>query len=284
MDFYVDEVFLMGKKDDNLETCEDAYVLTENLVAVIDGCTALSDKTWNGKAPGRFAAETLKEILEFLSRQTIWLSFCSAHEFFLKVNELFLGRIREVSGDELLYEKGGPSAMLIVFNAVRGLVWTYGDCQCYINGKYHCMEKKIDNILSSARKICIESLLSSGKYTESDLLKDDISRKYIFPLLQLQTELANNPHFEYGYPVIDGYTVNKKMIREYIPEPGSEIVLASDGYPRLEKTLEKSEKSLAEMLKLDPLCYKFFSSPKGLVPGNQSFDDRCYIRIELEKE
>ncbi len=63
-------------------------------------------------------------------------------------------------------------------------------------------------------------------------------------------------------------------------QPDAEIVLASDGYPKLKSTLKESEEELAKIIEIDPLCYKTYFSTKGLKKGNFSFDDRTYIRFK----
>ena len=61
--------------------------------------------------------------------------------------------------------------------------------------------------------------------------------------------------------------------------PEAEIVLASDGYPRLMPTLRESEKELECLLAEDPLCIGDNIATKGLKVGQKSFDDRSYIRL-----
>ena len=57
--------------------------------------------------------------------------------------------------------------------------------------------------------------------------------------------------------------------------------MATDGYPKLYDTLEKSEEYLAHILEYDPLCFQEYKSTKGLQKGNSSFDDRTYIKFTL---
>jgi glycerophosphoryl diester phosphodiesterase len=59
-----------------------------------------------------------------------------------------------------------------------------------------------------------------------------------------------------------------------------EIVLASDGYPFLCKTLEESEQRLAQQKSEDPLNIGAFKATKAFTKENNSFDDRAYIRFK----
>ena len=54
---------------------------------------------------------------------------------------------------------------------------------------------------------------------------------------------------------------------------------SSDGYPFLKGTLHESEEALVCQLRDDPLCIRSFKATKGLMLGNVSFDDRCYLRF-----
>ena len=51
--------------------------------------------------------------------------------------------------------------------------------------------------------------------------------------------------------------------------------------PVLKDTLAESEKSLDELLQKDPQCLRENRGTKGLVKGNQSFDDRTYVRFAV---
>lgn len=64
-----------------------------------------------------------------------------------------------------------------------------------------------------------------------------------------------------------------------VPEPPTEVVLASDGYPQLCPTLAESEAALRRQLDDDPFCIRTFKATKGRMVGNQSFDDRAYLRL-----
>ena len=59
------------------------------------------------------------------------------------------------------------------------------------------------------------------------------------------------------------------------------IVLASDGYPVLKRTLAESERELERIINNDPLCINLYKATKGVMQGYKSFDDRTYIRIEI---
>ena len=115
-------------------------------------------------------------------------------------------------------------------------------------------------------------------------------------LLRMQTRLQNSPHkCEFSYYTIDGFewegfpSESESGDCSQIPglliipvsDPLAEIVLASDGYPRLFPSLAETEAFLAKLLEEDPLCYKQYRSTKGRYAGNISFDDRAYLRFQI---
>ena len=57
------EQFILGKKNDP-SICEDGIVITDDFIAVLDGVTAKSNRTFWGKSGGRAAMETAKAIIE----------------------------------------------------------------------------------------------------------------------------------------------------------------------------------------------------------------------------
>ena len=63
-------------------------------------------------------------------------------------------------------------------------------------------------------------------------------------------------------------------------EPGTEVVLATDGYPTPAPTLTQAEAELAALLARDPLrIEKAAPGTKGRRPGHASYDDRAYVRL-----
>jgi len=80
--------------------------------------------------------------------------------------------------------------------------------------------------------------------------------------------------------VLNGFPIHSNHVI-ILPVPQhSQLVLASDGYPVLKDTLAESEAALRELIQKDPLCYRENKGTKGLAKGNDSFDDRTYIRFD----
>lgn len=84
------------------------------------------------------------------------------------------------------------------------------------------------------------------------------------------------------YAVADGFPIPMDKVRVVTLTSGRHtVVLASDGYPFLRPTLAESEAKLASQLSDDPLNIGRFKATKAYVEGNNSFDDRAYIRFEV---
>ncbi len=94
-----------------------------------------------------------------------------------------------------------------------------------------------------------------------------------------------------GFPVfarrnalstLDGFPVPDEGIVIYpVPPTTVSIVLATDGYPVLKRTLEDSESALRDVLAQDPLMCRLYKSTKGILQGNVSFDDRAYVKFSI---
>jgi glycerophosphoryl diester phosphodiesterase len=260
------ESFIKGKSKDQA-LCEDRLVITDHFIAVIDGVTSKSTRTWNGKTGGVAAAEAV----------------CKAIESFPEdiTDQVAIGLLTRAVAS--LYsdgeEMGSAAAGVIIYSLFHKEIWSVGDCPCIINGEKHLHEKDIDTLLSQKRADFIKNAIENGA-TEQDFLKNDTGREYILPEIKTQHKYANTL-CQLGYGVINGTQVPNEFIVKYKVNSGDIIVLASDGYPFLCDTLAESESLLEKELKENPLCYKNYKSTKGIKEGALSFDDRTYVKFQI---
>ena len=157
-------------------------------------------------------------------------------------------------------------ANAVVYSAPRHEIWLFGDCQAMVNGVQIPTVKSVDTLLADLRSFV----------AQADPTAD--SRAAILPFLRLQSRFANQPG-EFGYFVFDGYTDPNWPIRIIPVKPSDEVILASDGYPRLRPTLDESEAALAQIHRTDPQLIGEHRSTKGFLPDSGAFDDRTYIRF-----
>lgn len=272
--FKIEEYFTKGKNKDELN--EDLGVITNYYAAIIDGSTSKSEFRWDGKTTGKIASEIIGneiqklpddidayEAIERISRGIY--SFYDKH-----------GLLNQVSNNPELK----ISASAVIFSAIRNEVWQIGDCPCLIGNSYFPNTKKIDRIMSEARSAFLETEIARG-ITVSELMQHDSGREFIIPFLSQQNYLQNNPLAEeyYSYAVLDGFPIDAEQVKIYPVKQEKTIILASDGYPKLLSSLEETENYLKRILATDPLCFREYKSTKGLKTGNNSFDDRTYLRI-----
>jgi hypothetical protein len=262
----------MESKSGNVEECEDGLFINENYIAVVDGATSKGNITWDGKTSGRYTKDIILDTLPKLDENV------DAAQAIQAINN----NIKKAYKDN--YETAKVNfaerllASIIIFSVKKQEIWSFGDCQCIINEKLYSHEKKVDKVLSEVRSLYISLSLMGGK-TEQDIISDDIGREYILPILKKQSIFANSNNTEYGFDVLDGFDINVDNIKIYKVQKGDEIVLASDGYPKLQNTLKASEKILEETLKSDPLLINIYKSTKCLNKQNKSFDDRTYVKF-----
>jgi len=254
------------------EDCEDVIVVCDNYIAVIDGATSKTGNRFEGKTGGKIAAELIASFLQ--------TGVIDSNMDYKTVTCRIQAELQAYARRHQLEEQGiHLCASAVIYSISKRQIWAVGDCQFLLNKKHYTFYKKVDTILSEARSLAIHMLLQAG-HTEAELLKEDLARQMILDELKLQQQLENRDD-EYGYSVFSSQGSVKTVAVTDVP-PGSEVVLASDGYPELFGTLAESEARLNELIRLDPLCYKIYKSTKGLMDRATHFDDRSYIRFRVE--
>lgn len=275
------EKFQKGKRSDAL--CEDVAVECEGYVAVIDGATPKGKLRWGGKTSGRMAAETIAGAVESLRPDARCGDFVDAATNAVMKVYASTGRtdvVRAVPCERLC-------AAAVVYSVARRQVWMVGDCQFMINGRLFTNPKYIDKCLAGIRADADSYLLANGHSVE-DLRRRDIGREIIYDALCQQSFFENTlcGDGRFNYAVIDGFPLvsarnmpqSMKVMCVDVAQ-GSEVVLATDGYPELHATLAETEKTLGEMIEEDVLCVSLNRQTKGVMSGNNSYDDRTYIRF-----
>lgn len=262
------EVFRKGKSRNKI--CEDQYAITDNFVAVIDGVTSKSDFRFDGKTTGRLAADIIKSVIETMPE-------CTSLEGFLEgVNERFAMMCDVYPYLKNNRDKGMQSVCAIYSDYYRE-IWMIGDCQVMVDGREYHNNKPSDEILSNMRSLVVSCL--SSDHTEQESM--DVARGIVLPWILESTKFANDADSPYGYARINGEDIPESLIKKItLDSLDHEIVLASDGYPFLKNTFAESEHCLKQTMLIDPACCTFLST-KALCEGDDSFDDRTYIRFVI---
>ena len=260
------ESLIMGKSGKEQE-CEDVMVISEHFYAVIDGVTSKFPIKYEGKSTGRYCAELLGNAISSLDRSA------NAKDALEALN----AEVKKAYGDTKITEENKMQASIIIYSKARREVFSYGDCQLMINGRSFDHKKRIDTLLEELRAFTVKTYLKEGG-KEEDLYQNDVGREAILPFLKKQSLFANKEGY-FGYAVMDGTGINESLIKTYKLNEGDEVVLASDGYPRLFPTLKESEEHLALVLKSDPLSINENMQTKMKASQSLSFDDRTYLRF-----
>ena len=169
------------------------------------------------------------------------------------------------------------TASAVIYSRRRHEVWLVGDCHCLIGGQYYDNPKPYEEQLAEMRARKVRELLDAGVPQHDLLLPHDPAREVMIPTM---LEVMKNQNITYA--VIDGFPIPQKFVPvitlDFQPW---DIVLASDGYPFLAPTLAETEALLASQRQNDPLNIGEFKATKAFVEGNNSFDDRSYIRFQV---
>lgn len=252
---------------------EDALVVTDGFVAVIDGATAKTNFRFPGdETPGHYAARKISEALKDLPIDT------DAYTCAYTLNKVLRADLPPESR---------PIASLVVYSDVRKEVWQIGDCQWAeidSDGTFtvHRNDKLIDSQLAHWRSVMLQSMLSRNVITHEMIVEQDPARKIIQPFITRQVRYQNAIGSPLCFGVIDGTHTPDEYIHIYnIQETTRAIILASDGYHNLCPTLAISEHQLKDNLRQDPLCISCNPQTKGIRTGCTSFDDRTFIKIYI---
>lgn len=270
------EEFIEGKNP-NQELCEDGIFKSADFIAVIDGATAKSNVEYSGKSSGRAAMEKIKEAFNKIDGKADVYQAVDIITNHLEKWYQELGIYQHLKHNYV--ER--PSACAVIYSCQRKEIWQIGDCMTMVDDECFYNNKILDEIIMNTRSLYIQMQIEQGK-TIAELLENDSGREFVLPMLKSQGVLQNNFNgSEYAWEVFDGFPLLKERIKVIDVSNAQSIILASDGYPKLFKTLQESESYLQYVLQTDPLCYTINKGTKALKKGNNSFDDRTYLKLEL---
>ena len=260
---------------------EDGIVVTDDFIAVIDGSTS---KTKRRHCPwmsnGRYAMRLISRYIRRMPASSSCHDFCKGvtayiHRHYKYPLLPFLtprSRMQRVMD----YPEERLTASTIIYSRMRREVWMVGDCQCLANGEYYDNPKPYEQRLAELRGERVRELLAQGVTQEQQLESDPARQVVIAPLLE--TMKNQNKTFA----VIDGFRIAEQLVPVYTLDfQPWELVFASDGYPWLCPTLAESEEKLRQQRETDPLNIGAFKATKAFLKGNNSFDDRSYIRFKV---
>ena len=253
---------------------EDGIVVTDDFIAVIDGSTSKTKRHHcPGISNGRYAMLLLSRYIRKMPANTTCHQFCVGATKALRKHYLWrfpVKRMKEHPEERLC-------ASVIIYSRLRREVWMVGDCQCLIGGEYFDNPKPYEQELAEMRVAKVRELLAQGISQQELLQPHDPAREVMIPTM---LEVMQNQNVTYA--VVDGFPIPESKVRVLpLDFQKWQIVFASDGYPKITDTLEETEQLLDYQRQTDPLNIGTFKATKAFVEGNNSFDDRTYIRFEV---
>ena len=249
--------------------CEDNIVVTRDYIAVIDGSTSKTDRRFSFfRSNGHYCMQLVSRYIRHAKGTLTCHQFC---------NGVTAAVARHYSRSDIqrlaLHPEERLTASAIVYSRLNREIWMIGDCHCLVGGQYYDNPKPYEQELAEQRA----DIISRSGLPAEHFLHHDTARDAIIPHM-LETMQQQNK----TYAVIDGFPIPQQCVRvitlDFQPW---EIVLASDGYPFLLPTLADSEQRLDRQRLEDPLNIGTFKATKAFLPGNNSFDDRAYIRFRV---
>jgi hypothetical protein len=264
----------IAPKSKRADKCEDGIAVTEHFAAVVDGATDKGNRKYGGLTPGRYAMQVCIEAIYSLDPYSDTKS---------AIRHLTGHLASKLPSDTPPDE--GPTAAAAIYSAHRREIWQIGDVAFWHAGVSDDVGrpiKLIDRYAAEIRAAVLCAYLSNGENPEQ-LARSDPGRAAIHSILVGQSVFRNNPGAnKWAYAALDGRPIDPDLVVVHpVPKEIDTIVLASDGYPSILPTLQASEQLLAKLLRQDPLCIGPLLGTKGVMAGNQSFDDRSYLRIAI---
>lgn len=257
---------------------EDGIVVTDDFIAVIDGSTSKSCNRYSFfKSNGEYAMSLVAKYIKGMPKNISCNDFCVGVSKYIRQHykKSRLPHLEAHPEDRL-------TASTVIFSRLNREIWMIGDCQALITPLSETASSEsiyLDNPKPYEQELAERraAIINASPTPHDHFLDNDTARQAIIPRM-LETMQNQNK----TYSVVDGFPIDRRHVR-IIPldfHPW-EIVLASDGYPVLCSTLEQSEAKLEEQKKNDPLNIGQFKATKAFAHGNNSFDDRAYIRFRV---
>ena len=248
---------------------EDGIVVTKDYIAVIDGSTSKTSRRYSLlRSNGRYAMQIISRYIRQAKGNLSCQQFCNgvSRAIASHYKKSDIARLAEHPEERL-------TASVIVFSRLNREIWMIGDCQCLVGNQYYDNPKPYEQKLAEQRA----AIITQHKESTKQFLEHDTAREAIIPHMLEAMKQQNK-----DYAVVDGFTIPPQHVRvitlDFQPW---DIVLASDGYPFLEPTLAASESRLSWQRENDPLNIGEFKATKAFALGNNSFDDRAYIRFRV---
>ena len=248
---------------------EDGIVVTTDFAAVIDGSTSKSSYRHSlFSSNGRKAMKIVARYIRHAKADISCRQFCAEVTKVVARHYHFWEKERmEAHPEDRL------TCSAVLFSRKRRELWLIGDCQCLIDGELYDNPKPYEQKLAEKRA----QIILTSSFPKEHFLAHDSAREAILPEMLRYMREQNK-----SYAVIDGFDIPEQCVRilplSFQPH---ELVLASDGYPFLQPTLDQSEERLKTLRQEDPCCVSMYKATKGIMHDQEGYDDRSFLRITV---
>lgn len=271
-DFRLTDAFVRSKVG-KPELCEDVYAEGADFLVVADGATDKSGLRFRGLTGGRRVAELVVRVVAAAPRGM------SGSDLVDAINRAYAEELGPTL--EQVPAADHPQASFCAFEKRTGRVLRVGDVTWQTPARTVSGRSTAEVRLAVARATFLRLLLLAGE-DEATLRAKDPGRAMILPALRALAAARNLcAEDELATATIDGRAVPDKLIEEWLLTPAERsIVITTDGYPRPSMILERVEAELGTDLAADPLRIGAHPATKAVRPGDESFDDRTFVRLD----
>lgn len=254
----------------------DGLVINGNYLAVIDAYQARGWRAWDGKPAGIFAKNIIVSTLGNLVGDLDAAEVITRLEKELQKQSALC---METFRDDEIYAY--PQARVLIYSAAKREIWRLGDSPFVIDGKLY--EKKSETLEKARQKRVevTEHFLANDRTDLKDLIDHDYGRSAAMELIVQEERRVDGVESLSGRADVD---MDKLLsnVEVFPVEVDQEVILASDGFPRILPTLDESEDWLAAERARDPLFIHDYQALKGATDEDMGYDDRSYIRFTVE--
>ncbi|NTF23524.1 hypothetical protein G6L37_34705 [Agrobacterium rubi] len=266
------DTYVAGKLSS--DGCEDFLHIDHDFIAVVDGASDKTGTRVGGRAGGWIVANAIVECLKDRNQTPADATFVQ----WVASTTAGIDRTLKLLGWPKDVQR--PAASVIVYSRHHGEMWRVGDCHFRVDGVDFLGGKLFDDNVGDIRREVLLKAIEDGADIES-LRTDDIGRRAIQGLLDLQYLHANAATSEFGYPVFNGDPIPPEFLEAPTMIPaGSFVVMCSDGFDFPHETLVETISRQRISYEKDPLRMGTDggrASTKALSAGAERHDDQCYV-------
>ena len=251
----------------------DALVINDNYVAVFDALQARGWRAWDKLPAGVFARTVMVSTLESLPGDMDAKGVIRALQEALQ--ERTQRCIEEMEDDQIY---AYPQSRALIYSIAKREIWRLGDSPFCIDGKLNYQRSEGYEKAAEKRAEVLELFLANPLSDMKDLINTDYGRSSAMDIIIEEEQRVDGVQTLSGRPDVD-IDVLLDNVEVFAVEPGAELILASDGYPRILATLQESEQWLEDERARDPLFVRDYKALQGAKDEEAGYDDRSYVRF-----